>query len=528
MNPASTNEPPNLPAAPAWHGYAWAITGVTVAALVAAVLQAHFAPVNIVMLFLIVVVGVAYRHGRGPAVLAAVLGVAVFDFFFVPPQLSFAVADAQYLVTFAVMLATGLVIAQLTSRLRQSAVDAVARERRAGELYELARVLSGALADAQVVEAARNFFERCFHADIVLLPRRADGHLGLPDDGAAAAAALVDTNVARAVFLLEPDRADPVPAVSSAGVHYLPLRAPMRIRGVLAVVPRAIANDRADGQATHDPIEARYMATAAAVIAIALERVHFVTVAREATVQMASERLRNTLLSALSHDLRTPLTAILGSAESLRLNAGALPAEQVALIDAIAEQSRRTSDLVDNILEMARLESGALRVQKEWHSLEEIIGAALAARADLLRQHKVRVAVPPNAPMVPCDALMIERVFVNLLENAAKYSPAGSEIRVDVVPGDAETLVTVTDQGSGIAPGDEESIFGKFVRGESASHIPGLGLGLAICRSIVEAHGGRMQASNVTSKGAVVSFTLPSGAPPDMPAENDGNDGSPA
>ncbi len=510
MTPAPQTEQVAPP--PAWPGYAWAIGGVALATLVATPLLDHLALVNIDMLFLVVVVVVAYLFGRGPATAAALLGVAAFDFFFVPPRFSFAVADAQYLLTFAVMLATGLVIAQLTSRLRSQADDAIQRESRSHELYELARALSAALADEQIREAATLFFARCYQADIVLLQREAGGDLSKPAAHPAAAARLVDTNVARAVFVQDADSVRSPPVIESGGIFYLPLRAPMRMRGVLVVLPAARRRLAA-------PATQRQMATAAALIAIALERVHFVSVARDSTVLVESERLRNTLLAALSHDLRTPLTAILGSAESLRLDAPALSAEHMSMIDAIRSQAQRTSDLVDNILDMARLESGEVRLRKEWQSLEEIIGSALAARASMLSAHVVEVALPPDLPLVECDALLLERVFVNLLENAAKYTLAGSRIHIRARATDESVEVEVADNGPGIERGREDEIFGKFVRGASAPDIPGLGLGLAICRAIVAAHGGVMRAGPVPEGGAVFTLTLPRGAMPALPAE---------
>ena len=489
---------------PAWQGYAWALAAAAAATLLATPLVSHLDLANIVMLYMLAVVAIAFRLGKGPAATAAIVNVAAFDFFFVPPRFSFAVADAQYLLTFAVMLATGLVIAHLAARLKQQAVVAALREQRSHDLYEMARLLSGALADEQIIDAATQFFARSFGAKVLLMVRDRAGNLAVPD-AAGPAMDGIDMAVARHVF----DDAGRAEAVAAGPLFYVPLKAPMRMRGVLRVIP-------ANATVFEDPGQRRQLETVAVLIAIALERVHFVTVAREATVQMEGERLRSGLLAALSHDLRTPLTAILGSAESLQLGAPGLTRDQGALIDAIRDQARRTNDLVENILDMARLESGAVRLRKEWQSLEEIVGSAIKARAPALMAHPVNVALPADLPLVECDATLVERVFVNLLENAAKYTKPGSAIRISARVEASELRVDVADSGAGVPHGQESAIFDKFVRANPAANVPGLGLGLAICRTIVEAHGGCIWAENPPAGGANFVFTLPRGNPPSI------------
>lgn len=515
--PMSEDTPP-LPASSARippYPYACSFAGVIAAWLVSTLTQDTFALANIVMLFLLAVVASAYWLGRGPAIFSAVLGVAVFDFFFVPPKLSFAVADAQYLITFAVMLLTGLAITGLASGLRHAGDAAMRRERRARDLYALAQALSGAPSHPFVLEAARDYFDRTHHARIALLLPDASGNLmsaHAVDAASAGTAPLAwDRNVARAVLGMAPDAQGARPAIESGGCLYLALSAPLRTRGVMVVTR--------DSNSSTAPDAAPDYATAAALLALALERVHLVDVAHRATQHMENERLRNTLLAALSHDLRTPLTAILGSADALRLQGAALGTERLALADAIASEARRTGELVENMLDMARLESGAVAPDLQWHALEEIAGAAIVARKRLLGERTVRVDFAPGFPMVSCDALLVERVFVNLIENAAKFSPAHSAITIAGSFDSKEIAVAIRDEGAGIAEGMEEAIFGKFVRGVPHETAPGLGLGLAICRAIVDAHGGRIHASNRAGGGALIAFTLPLGTAPDAPAE---------
>ncbi len=292
-------------------------------------------------------------------------------------------------------------------------------------------------------------------------------------------------------------------------MFYLPLVAPMRTRGVLAIEPEG-------GRWVLIPEQRRQLDALAALAAIALERVHYVEVAQAALVNMESERLRNSLLAALSHDLRTPLTALVGLSESLLRGEPALPANSLALAQALHDEAVRMGTLVANLLDMARIESGEVRFNLEWQALEEVIGSALRACGAALRQHTVTVRLPPDMPLVRFDAVLIERVLCNLVENAAKYTPPGARIEISAMARGAWIDVTVSDDGPGLRAGSEEAIFEKFTRGERESALPGVGLGLAICRAIIGAHGGMIRACTSTLGGAGFVFSLPAGSPPEL------------
>jgi two-component system sensor histidine kinase KdpD len=298
----------------------------------------------------------------------------------------------------------------------------------------------------------------------------------------------------------------------SAKAHYVPLKAPMRTRGVLALVP-----DRAESIAA--PEQQRLLETSATLVAIAVERVHFIAVAQEALVHMESERLRNSLLGALSHDLRTPLTVLAGLADSLGLAGPPLPPEQAEIARSIREEALRTSALVNNLLDMARLQSGDLRIKREWQPLEEVVGVALQSRATPLAAHAVKVDLQADLPLLNFDTLLMERVFCNLLENAAKYTPPGSHIDVIARQSGAWVEIVVQDDGPGLPPGREDTLFDKFARGREESAIVGMGLGLSIVRAIVEAHDGTVRAENRPEGGARFTIRLPAGQPPEIPAE---------
>jgi two-component system sensor histidine kinase KdpD len=490
-----------------WRPYAWAVAACGIATLIGTLMQPHFELSNIVMIFLLSVVLVRIKFGRGPSVLAAFLSVILFDFFFVPPRFSFAVSDVQYLVTFAVMLMVALVIGQLTANLRYQAQVASHREMRLRALYEMARDLSGVLHPDQIIDVSHKFVESTFGVRIAIV--LADEHDKLQRASRNTAPA-VDFSIAQWCF----DHSEPAgfgtDTLPGSPVLYLPLRAPMRTRGILAIEP-------ATPRWLLVPEQRRQMDGFAALIATALERVHYIQVAQEAVVKMESERLRNSLLSALSHDLRTPLTSLVGLADSLSRTKPGLNPVQLDMADAIRDQAFRISALANNLLDMARLQAGEVQLNRQWQPLEEVVGAALAARAEQLAGHRVKIALPPDLPMLEFDAVLIERVLCNLLENASKYTPPGSEIRIEAATRDGKAIISVTDNGPGLPAGSEEAIFEKFTRGEKESATPGVGLGLSICRAIVEVHKGRIWAENLATGGARFTFTLPSGTPPALP-----------
>jgi two-component system sensor histidine kinase KdpD len=472
-------------------------------------LHAYFDLANIVMLYLLVVVVIAIRFGRGPSVLAAFLSVASFDFFFVEPRFSFAVSDVQYLFTFAVMLAVALIIGQMTARLRYQARVASYREERARVLYEFARDMSSLLQTDQVVEAATKLIASTFGAKVAILVPDEQGRLTVPGDAAFAQG--VDVRAA-AQWAYDKSQAagfgtDTLP---SGEFLYLPLRAPMRTRGVLAI-------KAANRRMLLVPEQRRHIDTFAALTAIALERVHYVEVAQQALIRMESERLRNSLLAAVSHDLRTPLAALVGLAESLDLTKPALSSAQRDTTRAIVEQARRMNALVNNLLDMARIQSGDVKLRREWQSVEEVVGSAIKAAQPALARHRVEVALPDDLPLVEFDATLIERVLFNLLENAGKYTPEGTAVRIGAEPVGNELVVSVTDGGPGVPASQREAVFEKFTRGSRESATPGVGLGLTISRAIVEAHHGRIWVDRASDGGARFSFTLPLGTPPEVP-----------
>ncbi len=482
---------------PGWQKIAITLLACCATTLLATPLIGHLDEANIVMLFLLTVLLVAIKLGRAAAVTAAFFSVLLFDFFFVPPRFSLAVNDAQYLVTFAVMLFTALVTAHLATGLRAQARIAATREQQAHALYEVARDLAGALTVDQVGEITGRF----------LRSMQMEAGLMLPDREGKITATGAEPHLARMAF----DSGKPVECDAFAGsgqaVSYFPLRGPMRVRGVLAVSPAGASLEQVHEQKT-------LLETLASLIAITLERLHYVEVAQSTQLQVVSERLRSSILSALSHDLRTPLTALVGLADSLTISKPSLSEAALETAQAMHEQATRLAGLVGNLLDMARLHAGQVTLRPEWQPIEEVIGASIKLLGSALARHPVRVSLPGDLPLLQFDAVLVERVFCNLLENAAKYSPPDSAIEITARQLPAAVEVSICDHGSGFSHGQQEDCFEMFARGQGTSTKPGAGLGLAICRAIVEAHAGEIHADNLLEGGACLRFTLPTGTPP--------------
>ncbi len=487
--------------------YIWSFAACFLTVLIATPMLPYFDLANIVMLFLLTEVLIAVKFGRGPAVMAAFVSVAAFDFFFVPPRFTFAVSDMQYVVTFGVMLVVGLIVGQLTSGLRFQARIASHREGRARALYEFARELSGTLQTEQIFEIARTSVQQTFRARATLLLPDAEGRLQRTE---SADMQDLDIGIAQWSFDHAMSAGMGTDTLPASSFFYLPLVAPMRTRGVLALKPD-------NRRWLLIPEQRQQLDTFATLAAIALERVHYIEVAQDALIRMESERLRNSLLAALSHDLRTPLTSLVGLSESLTMSKPPLAVAQHDMAHALHDEALRMSNLVSNLLDMARIQSGEIKLDKQWQPFEEVVGSALRACQSFIGKHVVRTQLASDLPLVRFDAVLIERVLCNLVENATKYTPPDSRITIAAERSGTTLQISVYDNGPGLPTGQSEIIFEKFTRGERESATPGVGLGLAICRAIVEAHQGTIRAGDSPDGGAAIVFTLPLGKPPAMP-----------
>ncbi len=509
--PTLSSLKPIAPANPVpWLLYAQATAVVSVATLASLALRDTLSPTNLLMFYLLGVVVVAMRASHFVPLFATVLSVAAFDFFCVPPYLTMAVDDSQYLVTFAVMLTVGIIISGLTGRIRKQAAYAVDREARTQALYRLTSEMAGETRAFDAARRSTTISSEVFNSTVVVFledePGKISFHRRTTDQLPVPQA---EEGTAQWVFDHAQKAGRGTDTLPGATALYLPLKGAERVVGVMAVILPA---------SNGTPEQQHLLDNFASQTALAIERARATATAREAQLQVATEQVRNGLLSAVSHDLRTPLASITGAATTLLSQRENLsPDTQNELLESIAQEAERLSRLVNNLLEITRLESGAVSVNRDWHPLEEIVGAALRRLGPQLAHRRVAIDLPADLPPLSVDDVLIEQLFLNLFENAAKYTPPGSLIQVSARPNQAGVSIEVSDSGPGFAPGDEKLVWEKFYRGNSST-ARGAGLGLTICRAIVIAHGGTVEAANLPTGGAVIRIWLPlGGKPPQVP-----------
>jgi two-component system sensor histidine kinase KdpD len=511
-------EPAPQPEPILWRPYAEAAVIIALCGLLGWLCHSlKFALTNTAMVFLLGVAIVASRYGRGPAITASIVNVLAFDFFFVPPRFSFDVEEAQYLVTFAVMLGIGLLISELTSRRREQLRASQRQERRTAALYRFTKQLSEIAGVEFLIRTAGLQLRDIFAGEIVLYLRSSPAgpvELRFGDDTAIAKFA-VNGIVAQWVADHEQMAGMGTDTLPNATALFVPLIGSQHNVGALGVCTD-------DAERFLDPEQQRLLETCASLIALSIERDQSVLDAHEAQLRVQAEQLRNSLLSSVSHDLRTPLAAIGGAAASLLRSQESGVRGQGSgvrdddtrreLLQSIVDEAHRLARLVDNLLDMTRLESGAVVLNKQWHVLEEIVGSARNRLRRELDGHGVHVDIPGDLPLLMLDGTLLEQVFSNILENAARYTPAGSRIDITARPLGRRVEIRIADNGPGLPPGSETRIFEKFYRGTTISPVDGrrgVGLGLTICQAILLAHGGAIRAHNRPEGGAEFIIELP-------------------
>lgn len=463
---------PPLPPAPLQRArpYVAALAGSVLVTAAATPLRHVLDPANIAMLFLLAVFLAALRLGRGPAVAMAFANTVLLDYVIVPPHFAFIPTDLQYLVTLVVMLTVGLITAQLSAGLGRQTRLSANHERDTTALYELARELAGCVTLEQIRRAL-------------------DGYLNLQQ---------------REVRLLLPG--DP-PAADTRAVVFA-LQGTETSRGEIHV---SLAAHETELPAA----DSERFRTVASLLATAIERVRYVELAGSHAVAISSERLRTSVLAALSHDLRTPMTVLIGLADSLVMSRDPLPPAAQRTATSLLHQARALGGTLNNVLDMARLHSGTTRLRREWHLLDDVIAASVRLLKPQLSDHPLRVRLEPDLPLVEFDATLLERVVCNLIDNAAKYPPAGAPIEIAAFADSAgnQACIEVCDHGAGFPAGNIDRLFELFERGHAESTVPGMGLGLSICQRIMAAHGGSLVVRN-RERGACVQLRLPLGTPP--------------
>lgn len=500
-----------------WQNWLWALLITACTSLIAWLMAGKFELANLVMVYLLGVVLIATKFGREASILASVLSVAAFDFFFVSPVHTFAVADAQYLVTFVIMLLVGLTISHLTTNMRSQAKVASHRERRASVLYALSEELTTSRTVSDTARIAIRHIKAEFGGSSVLLLPTDEGRIVYPlDTPVPESLQGCDLSVAQWVFdhgQLAGQGTDTLPGANAV---FLPM---VGFHGVIGVLALRAANLRR----VFLPEQRRLLDTFLNQVTQTIERVRLVETAQLAQMRMESETLRTSLLSAISHDLRSPLASIVGAASTLVADDAQLQSQdRQELSRAIYDEAQRLSNLANNILDMARLDAGQTPLNRQWYPLDEIIGGALLRLHARLEGRYIHHKLPEGLCLVRLDAVLIEQVMVNLLDNASKYTPSGTPIDLTAELTTHTLKITVADRGAGIPEGEEHKLFDKFYRLQREGTQSGVGLGLSICKAIINAHGGVIGANNREGGGAEFYFMLPMDeVPPEMSVETD-------
>ena len=488
--------------------WSWSIGAVTFCTLLAGLMFPYFDRVDIVMVYLLGIVITSTRTSRWPALVATFLSVAAFDFFFVPPYFTFAVSDIRFLVTFGVMFVVAYVISELTMRIREQAEAARKRESSTAALYALSRELARERKKEKIFGISIRHLSEVFHSQVVILT--VDDHSDLTVMDKISGDFTIDEKefgVARWVFDNRQPAGLGTDTLPGAKALYLPMIASSGSVGVVGIRPQ-------DTEKGFVPEDIHFLESFVSQTAMAIERVILAKEAHEERLKAEAQHVRNAFLSSVSHDLRTPLAVVAGAASALLQKDTALNrSDRLELLRTIHEETDRLERIIRNVLNLTRLESGAIKISKEWQPLEEIIGVVLNRLAERLKERPLSLKIPPDLPLVPFDALLMEQVFSNLLENALRHTPSGTPIDITITPEPEAMMIDIGDRGPGIPVQEEETIFSKFTR--STHTRMGAGIGLSICRAIIEAHGGRIWAENRPGGGAAFKFILPiEGTPP--------------
>ncbi|MBK9782376.1 MAG: sensor histidine kinase KdpD [Anaerolineales bacterium] len=475
---------------------------VAVSTSLGLIIRGNLEPANLVMLYLASTVVSAVFLGRGPSLLTAIAGVLAFDFFLVPPYLTFAVSDTQYFITFIALLVVSLVVSSLTARVREQAEAAVQRERQTAALYDLSKDLTSAADLLQVANIIISQIGNAFGRDVaIFLPDNqqlqifASSPNYQPDENELAVAAWAyqhDQPAGRGT--------DTLPAAS---LRCHPLKTSNGIVGVLGVHSKDQTNFLSSEQRLT-------LAAFANQSALAIERASLSEQASQAELLRATESLQTALLNSISHDLRTPLVSITGALSSLDEDNGTLnESTRRALIENARGEADRLNRLVGNLLNMTRIESGAIKLRLEAEDIQDVVGTALEQLGSRIANRKIQAKIPANFPLVPMDFTLIAQVLVNVLENAIKYSPADSAIEVSAELLDEKIRLKIADHGAGIPSEDLTRIFDKFYRVQRPENVSGTGLGLSISKGIVEVHHGTIYASPREGGGTIITIELP-------------------
>ncbi|MGE0754953.1 MAG: DUF4118 domain-containing protein, partial [Alphaproteobacteria bacterium] len=483
-----------------WRYYLAPLVAVSTLTVMLYPIRPLLEPIHVVMAYMIGIVAVALRYGRGPSAVTTILAALGLNFFFIVPYYSFKISQDYQVITFLLLMVTGFVIGTQTSRMRNQLIYARKREKNTSTLFAMSRELNAVRDKVALAQTTAQHMADVFNSDIFLW---------LPDDKGKLHTVVAESD-------MEEDGIDPVREESvaswafthkvnagfgtdtlpAANALYVPLISSSGVMGVVGLRP----HDEEKSSFPSDQIQ--LMENFATIAASALERTHAAEMVEKTLVEAESEKLRNILLSSVSHDLRTPLAVITGAASTLLIEGDKVtPEYKNELLRSIHEEGARLARIVTNLLDVSSLESGSVKLNRELYFIEELIGSALMRVEEKLRGYKVKTEIQKGVPLLKIDGLLIEQVLVNLFENVAEYTPTGTMIHIQARVVKPDIHVIITDNGPGITSGDEERIFDKFYNNQSEGSKGG-GLGLAISRGIIHAHGGKIWAQNAQPAGA--------------------------
>jgi two-component system, OmpR family, sensor histidine kinase KdpD len=482
--------------------YALGLLLVAVSTVLGLTVRTDLEPTNLVMLYLASVVISAIFLGRGPSLLAAIAGVLAFDFFLVPPYLTFAVSDTQYVITFIVLFVISLLISSLTAQIREQAEAAIRRESQTSSLYDLGRDLTSATDLGDVVKIIISRIGQVFGREVaVFLPE--NGHLRLFDSSPDYQPDENERAVAAWAYDYNQPAGRGTDTLPAASIRCQPLKTSNRIVGVLGVRPKEAGHFLTTEQR-------QTLSAFSNQAALAIERAMLAEQAQRTELLQATEKLQTALLNSISHDLRTPLVSITGALTSLDEQSDSLNEEnRKSLIVMAREEADRLNRLVGNLLSMTRIESGAIKLHLEPGDIQDAVGTALEQLGKRLANHQVQAAIPVDFPLIPMDFTLIVQVLVNVLENAVKYSPANSLIEISVDLLDGKAHLQIADRGVGIPADDLSRVFDKFYRVQRPESVTGTGLGLSISKGIIDIHRGTICANARLGGGTIITIELP-------------------
>lgn len=486
--------------------YILGFLGMILLALLISPIKSYLGPVNIAMLNLLMVSLIASRWGTYPGCVAALMGAVFFDLFFVEPAFSFSVADIRYLISFAILFMVALITGSLSTKVKMQLYRLRQGEARVSALYALSRDIAAVTELSSVLESIVRKVAETVEAQVVFLLPGIDGRLEVRANSDPEAVNFIDqTELAAATWSFENGQRAGLGSdtLGNAKALYLPLRTERAIHGILGIRSKNLKGN-------FDSEQIRLLEAFSGLAAMALNRVKLGEQAMKAVTLAESERLRTALFNSLSHDLRTPLASIIGAVTGLLEGESVYsPAARFDLLQTIHQGAIRMNRFVNNLLDMARLESGMLQLKKEWCDIQDVIGVAVSRMGETLTNRPLKIHVEPDLPLIQADFVLIEQVLINLLDNALKYSKQGSEISVSVGQSGKHLTISVADRGHQVPEEDLTKIFDKFYRLSSRLQVSGTGLGLSICKGLVEAHGGKIWAENNPEGGVIMTFNLP-------------------